>query len=77
MSTLVQTVKYNTINAKDTSKMGSYVIQFVSDPYTLQEEENCDGKICTACELVFKSQYMNFMQDNTRWYWEQSSQQQK
>ena len=34
-----------------------------------------DGKISTDGELVVKAQYTNFMQDNTKLYWEQKPQQ--
>ena len=50
------------------------MIKLISEPYTLQEETMCDGKISTACELVVKSQYINCMQDNTKWNWEQKPQ---
>ena len=69
MDALVQTDKYGAINIRDTSTMGYYVIKFMSEPYTLQEEIMCDGKISTSSELVVKSQYMKCMQDTTKWYW--------
>ena len=28
-----------------------------------------DGRIITSGELFVKAQYMNFMLDNTKWYW--------
>ena len=34
----------------------------------------CDGQISTAYEIFVKSQYMNCMQDKTKWYWEQKTQ---
>ena len=46
----------------------------MSEPYTLQEETPCVGKIITYDELVVKSQYMKFMQDNTKWNWKKSPQ---
>ena len=70
MSALVQTGKYGAINTTYTTAMVYYVIKFLSEGYTLQEETTCDGKIITAGELVFKAQYMNCMQDNKKWYWE-------
>ena len=66
MAALVQTGKYGAINTKDTATMGYYVIKFMSEHYTLQEETMCDGKISTAGELVVKSQYMNCIQYNTK-----------
>ena len=35
----------------------------------------CDGQTCTAGELVVKAQYINFMQENTKWYRGQKPQQ--
>ena len=67
--------KLGDINTTDTTTMGYYVIKPVSESYTLQEEIMCDGKISSAGELVVKYQYTNCMQDNTKWYWEQSPQQ--
>ena len=54
--------------------MGYYVIKFVSEASTLQEETICDEKISTAGGLVVKVQYINFIQDNTILYWKQSPQ---
>ena len=52
--------------------MGYCVIKFVSEASTLQEETICDEKISTAGGLVVKVQYINFIQDNTIFYWKQS-----
>ena len=49
--------------------MGYYVIKFMSVYYTLQEETMFDGKISNSGELVAKSQYMNCIQDNMKFYW--------
>ena len=56
--------------------MGYYVINFVSEAYTLQEDTTCDGHIISAGELVVKSQYLRCKQEETNWYWEQKNQQQ-
>ena len=69
MAALVQIDKYGAINTVDTNTMGYYVIKSLSEPYTIQEETSCDGKISTASEIVVKYQYMKFIQDNTKWYW--------
>ena len=45
------------------------------EPYTLQEETEYDLKISTAGELVFEFQYINCIQDNTKWYWGKCPQQ--
>ena len=55
--------------------MGYYVIKIIYEDYTLQEETTCDGQISTAGELVVKSKYMNYMQDNKKLYWEKLPQQ--
>ena len=69
MYSLVQTDKYGAINTTDTSTIGYYVIKFMPEPYTLQEETMCDGQISTGGELVFKVQYLNCMKYKTKWYW--------
>ena len=56
--------------------MGYYVITFVSEAYILQDDTTCDGKISLAGELVVKSQYLRFMQEENNWDWDQKQQQQ-
>ena len=56
--------------------MGYYVINFVSEAYTLQEYTTHGGKIFSSGEIVVKAQYLRCMQENTNWYWEQKNQQQ-
>ena len=68
MAALLQTSKRGAINTTDTATRRYYVIKLMSEPYKLQEEKMCNGKISTTGELVVKSQYINFMQDNTKWY---------
>ena len=48
MDLLVQSVKYGSINTTGTSTMGYYVINFVSDSYTLQDYTTCEGQISSA-----------------------------
>ena len=69
MAAWVQTGLYGAINKIDTAIMGYYVIKFMSVYYTLQEETMFDGKISNSGELVAKSQYMNCIQDNMKFYW--------
>ena len=38
--------------------MGYYLIKFVSEAYTLQDDTTCDVKTSSAGKLVFKSQYI-------------------
>ena len=44
MDALLQTGKYGAINTKYTTKMGYYVIEFMSEAYTLQEEKRAINK---------------------------------
>ena len=55
--------------------MEYYVIKLLSESYTLQEDTTNYGRISTSGELYVKSQYVNCMQYNTRWYWEEPQQQ--
>ena len=54
MAALVQTNKYGDINTTYTTTMGYYVIKFMSEAYTLQEETAYSGQISTSGELVAK-----------------------
>ena len=76
MASLVQLVMYGAINTDDTTTNGFYVIQFVSDAYTLQINTTIDGQVISAGELVVKAQYLCSMQENTNWYWKQQPLQQ-
>ena len=62
MISLVQSVMYGAINTYDTTKNGFYVIQSLSEAYTLQNNTTIDGQVISASELVFKSQYICSMQ---------------
>ena len=42
MASLVQSGKYDAMNTTDQTKMGYYVIKFVSEAYTLQKDTICD-----------------------------------
>ena len=69
MAALVKTGKYGSINTIDTTIMGYFVIKFMSEAYTLQEDTTCDGKICSSDDLAVKYQHMNFIQYNMKCYW--------
>ena len=69
MDALLQTDKYGAINTIDTTTMGYYVIKFVSESYTLQEETTCDVIIINSGELVVKSRCMKCIQYNTNCNW--------
>ena len=51
-----------------------YVIMFISEAYTLQDNTKVDGKIVTAGELFVKARYLCSMQVDTNWYWNQHPQ---
>ena len=55
MVSLVQYGKYGSINTADTSTNGFYVIMFILESFTLQDNTTIDGQIITAGELVVKS----------------------
>ena len=57
-------------------KMVFYVIQFISEAYTLQNNTQIDVNFISAGELFVKAQYLCSMQENTNWYWKQQSLQQ-
>ena len=61
MDALFQFGKYDTMNTTDTSKMGYYVIKFVSEAYTLQHYTTCDRQISSVGELVVKSKYLSWI----------------
>ena len=58
MASLVQLVMYGAITTYDTTTNGFYVIQFVSDAYTLQINTTTNGKVIYSVELVVKAQYL-------------------
>ena len=76
MASLVQYGKYSDKNTTDITTMGYCVIKFISQAYTLQYDTKRDGKISTDVELVFKAEYLIYMQENIKCYWEQKHQQQ-
>ena len=71
MASLFQYGKYGAINRADTNINGFYVIMFITEAYTLQNNTAIDGKFMSVGELVIKAQYIFFMKENTNWYWKQ------
>ena len=59
-----------------TSKIGYYVIKFVSESYTLQYDTTCNGIIVSAGELVVKAQYLSCIQEKNDCYWDKKNNQQ-
>ena len=76
MASLVQSGMYGTIKTDDNTTNGFYVIKFLSEAYTIQNNIKVDGKVISAGELVVKAQYIFSMQENTNWYWKQQPLQQ-
>ena len=56
--------------------MRYYVIRFVSEAHTLQDDTTCAGQTISSGELVVKTQYISCIQEKTNWYWDQKKQQQ-
>ena len=48
MESLVKSGKYAAMNTTETSTMGYYVIEFVSEAYNLQDDTTCDRQIISA-----------------------------
>ena len=57
MASLVQLVMYDAINIDATTTNVFYVIQLLSEAYTLQSNTTIDRKVISAGELVFKAKY--------------------
>ena len=76
MASLVQSGMYGVINTDDTTTNGFYVIQFLSEAYTLQNNTTIYGKVISSGELVVRAQYISSTQENTNWYWKQQPLQQ-
>ena len=55
MALLFQSSKHGAINKTDSTTMGYYVINFVSEAYTLKKDTTCDGKISIAGEIFVKT----------------------
>ena len=62
---------YGAITTDYTTTKGFYVIQFLSEKYTLQNITTIDGQVISAGELVLIALYLFFKQEHTNWYWKQ------
>ena len=71
MYSLVKLGIYGAINAAHITKMGYYLIKYISEPYTLQKDQTKDGKVGKAGELVFKAVYLGIVKAKTIFYWKQ------
>ena len=64
---MVQPGVYGAINTDDTTTNGLYIIQFLSEEYTQNNNTAIDGQVISAGELVAKAKYPCSMQENTNW----------
>ena len=71
MASLVQSGIYSAINTADNTTNGLYVIQFLSEAYTLQNSITIYGQVISAGKLFVKAQYICSIKENTNWYWKQ------
>ena len=65
MASLVQLGMYGAIITDDTTTNVFYVIQFLSDAYTIKNNTTIDGQVISSGELVVKAQYICSIQENT------------
>ena len=73
---LLNIVRYGNTNTTETLTMRYYVIKFVLEAYTLQDNTTCDIKIISFGQLVVKAQYLRYTKEKINWYWKQKQQQQ-
>ena len=71
MASLVKSGMYGAINTADNTTNVLYVIQFILEAYTLQNNKTIDGQVIYPGELFVKAQYLCSIQENTNWYWKQ------
>ena len=67
---------YGAINTDDTTTNGLYVIQFISEAYTLQNNTTIYGQVISAGESVVKAQYFYSVKEKTNFYCKQQPLQQ-
>ena len=58
MASLFQSGNYSVINTADTKINRLYIIKFISEAYTLQNDSKIDGQVISAVGLFFKAQYI-------------------
>ena len=58
MASLVQSGMYGAIDTAENTSNGLYVIQFISEAYTLQNNTAIHGHVISAGESVVKAQYI-------------------
>ena len=58
MASLFQSGMYGAINTADNPSKRCYVIQFISESYTLHKNTTIDGQVISVDELVVKAKYI-------------------
>ena len=58
--------KYVTINTADITKIGYYVVKFLSELYTLQDEKKVDKKFIKVSKFIVKPVYLSIVKSNTK-----------
>ena len=66
MTSLVQLGKYGAINAVDLTTTRYYLIKYLSEPYTLQEDQAIYGKLSKESELVAKVEYFSILNKKSK-----------
>ena len=67
MASLVQPAMYGVINTGDTTTNGFYVIQLISEAYTLKKHTQIDIFV-SAGELAVRAKYLCSIQENINFY---------
>ena len=49
--------------------MGYYVIKYLSNTFTLQEDANSDDQVSKYVEITVKETYLSEMRSKTNWHW--------
>ena len=75
MFSLVQPGKYGATSTTYPTKLGYYVVKYVSEACILQEKNTRDGKISTPDKLLVKAKYLICMKEKKNWYLEKIQQQ--
>ena len=76
MASLVKSGMYGDIKNDDTTTNGFYVIKFLSDAYTLQNNTTIYRQVVSAGKLIVKAKYLCSIQEKTNCYWKQQPLQQ-
>ena len=69
MSSLFQNGKYRAVNSSCPTKQGYYVVNFISEPYTLQGNKTVNKKVFNAGEFIVNVVYLIMIKSSKNWYW--------